>query len=346
VILEAIGVWEAMAGEVTPIRTIHVSDRGRPGLARIEAAQQGVPALGYVVPNRVIGAALWPRLAATHGITLLAPAEVIAVACEETRVATTIATPAGEERITGKLLVAADGARSRVRAALGIDARTWDYRHNAVVTTVTPGEPHGNVAFERFTDSGPLALLPLGDDRLSVVWSVARERTEEILGLSDAQFLRALQEQFGYRLGLFEKAGRRYAYPLYLVRALVQARGRAILLGNAAHGLHPVAGQGFNLSLRDVAALAEAIADHPADPGASEVTAAYERWRRGDQRKVIAFTDGLVRLFTNPLPAVMGVRNAALLLFDILPGAKRAFAHHTMGRAGRLPRLARGLPLV
>jgi len=346
VILETIGCWAAISPQATPIEAIHVSERGRPGMSRISACEQGVPALGYVVPNRVIGRALWPLLERAPNIAVLAPASVEGVAVGADEACLTVTTAAGQRRITTGLLIAADGARSRLRDALALQAEVSDYGQNAVVTTIATARPHLGTAFERFTDSGPLAVLPLDDNRCSVVWTVARENCEIVLGWDDDAFIARLQEQFGFRLGAIERVARRAAYPLYLVQAQQQTRPRAVLLGNAAHGLHPVAGQGFNLSLRDVAALAETLADHPDDPGGAEVLAQYDDWRRADQKKVIAFTDGLVRLFTNPLAPVRGARNAGLIMFELMPGAKRLFARHTMGRAGKLPRLARGVPLV
>ncbi len=346
VILDTMGCWKDIVADATPIQTIHVSDRGRPGISRIHAREQGVPSLGYVVPNRVIGGVLWPLLEHAPNVTLLAPATVDEVEIDKDRVRLGLTTAQGPRRIRAGLLVAADGARSRLRDAVSLQASISDYRQNAIVTTIATARPHANTAFERFTESGPLAVLPLGDDRCSVVWTVARETCDTVLGWDDATFIGHLQEQFGFRLGAIERVAGRAAYPLYLVHARQQSRPRALLLGNAAHGLHPVAGQGFNLSLRDVAALAETLSDHPDDPGSARILARYQDWRRADQRKVIAFTDGLVRMFTNRLAPVRGIRNAGLILFELAPGAKQLFARHTMGRAGKLPRLARGVPLV
>ncbi len=346
VILEAIGCWQDISADATPIRTIHVSDRGRPGISRIDAQEQGVPSLGYVIPNRAIGQALWPLMEQAENISLLAPMSVETVTIDDEAVTLGLDGPDEKRTITAGLLVAADGARSRLREALSMEVAISDYRQNAVVTTIATSRAHENTAFERFTDDGPLAVLPLGRNRCSIVWTVPRDDCADVLGWDDDTFVARLQEQFGFRLGAIERVAERQAYPLYLVTAKQHCRPRAVLLGNAAHGLHPVAGQGFNLSLRDVAALAETLADHPGDPGRTEILEKYRDWRRADQKKVIAFTDGLVKIFTNPLAPVRGMRNAGLMLFELAPGAKRLFARHTMGRAGRLPRLARGVPLV
>jgi 2-octaprenyl-6-methoxyphenol hydroxylase len=229
----------------------------------------------------------------------------------------------------------------------GIEAEVLDYEQTAIIFNVTPEEANLGRAFERFTVNGPLAMLPLGEQRCSVVWTVKRELAQSILALDEPLFLARLQEQFGYRLGRLLQTGERSSYPLYRVKAMQQTGHRLLMLGNAAHSLHPVAGQGFNLSLRDVAALAEVMATlDGADPGDPAVLARYLEWRQADQDKVLEFTDGLVRLFSNPFAPLRLARSAALLSFDLAPGVKRLFARHTMGRAGRLPRLARGVPLV
>jgi 2-octaprenyl-6-methoxyphenol hydroxylase len=249
-------------------------------------------------------------------------------------------------------VVAADGAKSAVRAAFGIDATVWDYEQHAVIANVVPEKFHDFVAYERFTPDGPIALLPLADGRCTIVWTLAPEEAARVLELDEHEFLRRLQDRFGYRLGRLLRVGRPHAYPLALTRSQRQVASRAVIIGNAAQGLHPIAGQGFNLGLRDVATLAEVIADDvtarggSADPGAAAVLDRYGDWRRADRRTVIAFTDGLVRLFGNPLGPVRAARGASLLLFDLVPPAKQAFARVTMGMAGKLPRLSRGVPLT
>jgi 2-octaprenyl-6-methoxyphenol hydroxylase len=229
----------------------------------------------------------------------------------------------------------------------GIEAEILDYDQTAIICNLTPTLAHQGRAFERFTDDGPLALLPLGPDRCSVVWTVKRDDAVSVMAMNEQEFSDALQRQFGFRLGRFRKVGERSAYPLFRVRALQQTADRLVLLGNAAHSLHPVAGQGFNLSLRDVAALAEVLAQvGDGDPGDPAVLEQYLAWRLEDQEKVLGFTDALVRLFTSPFAPLRAARNAGLVSFDLVPGLKRLFARHTMGRAGRLPRLARGVRLL
>ncbi|HHM04621.1 MAG TPA: 2-octaprenyl-6-methoxyphenyl hydroxylase [Gammaproteobacteria bacterium] len=347
-IFSAMGVWEVLEGEVTPIRHIHISDRGHFGATRLDARDHGVEALGYVVENRVLGRVLGGRLGSQANVVLWCPAKVENVILGSEVAEVVINTGDARTRLTGKLVVAADGTKSAVRDMLDIGVIRWEYGQTAVISNVTPGRPHDFRAFERFTDTGPLALLPMGDERCSLVWTVRPGQVDGIMALGDAAFLARLQERFGGRLGRFVKAGQRYAYPLAMVRAREHVRSRFALIGNAAHTLHPVAGQGFNLGLRDVAVLAQVVFDAARagqDIGALETLHAYARWRQKDHLKIIGFTDGLARIFANPLAPVRWARGAGLLALELLPPAKRALARHTMGLAGRLPRLARGLPL-
>jgi len=213
---------------------------------------------------------------------------------------------------------------------------------------VTPSRPPAGRAFERFTPSGPLALLPLGERRCALVWTLAPELAEQRLRAADDEFLAALAAEAGPRLGRFTRLGKRASYPLRLVRALDSIAPRAAILGNAAHHLHPVAGQGLNLGLRDAAVLAELITDAlrgGGDPGAPAVLARYRSLRRGDQRLIIAFTDTLVRIFANAWPGLRVLRGLGLLAFDLAPGFKDRFAARATGRAGFQGRLSLGLPL-
>jgi 2-octaprenyl-6-methoxyphenol hydroxylase len=347
-ILSAIGAWQRIGAAATAIRSIHVSDRGRFGVTRLEAAEHGVSALGHVVENRVLGAALWQRLRAASAIEVIAPGRVLEAEPREDGVSVAIEA-AGERRtLASRLLVVADGAHSGLRERLGVGAERREYGQVAIVVNVTPRRFHQHVAYERFTDSGPLAFLPATNGRCAVVWTVWAEEADEILALDDAAFLSRLQTLFGHRLGALIRAGRRSGWPLELVTAEQQTGERFVVLGNAAHALHPVGGQGFNLALRDVAVLAELIADavaKGADPGDGALLARYAAWRRDDQSRSVEFTDGLVRLFTNPFTPVKAARGAGLVALDLLPFAKEALARRSMGLAGRLPRLARGLPL-
>jgi len=348
-VFEAIGVWSAIdAGGVTPIERIHVSDRGHFGVTRLAAHEAGLPALGYVVENRVLGAALLSVLQTANAIEWICPATMESLRIEPHAATVTIRSGELSRELTASLVVAADGAHSAVRAAAGITAARTEYDQSAVVTNVTAGRPVANTAFERFTETGPLALLPMSQNRYAVVWSARRAQTEELLTCPEDAFLVRLQERFGGRLGTFSRPGRRAAYPLALTRVQQHSRERLVLIGNAAHTVHPVAGQGFNLGLRDVAALAEVLVGARRigqDIGNAAVLDRYVRWRRRDNQVIANFTNGLIRIFSTDFPPVALARNAGLVLVDLLPGAKRGFVRVTSGLAGRLPRLARGLSL-
>lgn len=345
-IFEGLGVWTQVADEAEPIRSIHVSEAGRFGVARLDAAQQGIDAFGYVVPNRRIGSALWARLAAAPDLQLQVPARLEKLAISATGVQfTLISESSGAVPVSARLVVAADGAQSQVRGAAGITAAVEDYGQMAVVANVVPDRPHGNRAFERFTATGPLAVLPRHDGALAVIWACRPERATQLLALDDEAYLAQLQRHFGWRAGRFVRAGRRGAYPLKLTRAAGTVAERTVLIGNAAQALHPVAGQGFNLGLRDAAMLAEVIANAPGDPGAPELLRRFATWRARDRGGVVRFTDGLVKLFADRRPGVGLVRNLGLLMFDLSPPAKSALARVSAGFGGPTPRLARGLPL-
>lgn len=351
-ILEQLGLWPAIGASAEAIRFIHIGEQGRFGAARIDADEEGVEALGYTVENRVLGEALWRGLDAAPAFECLAPATLEEFRVTRDGVVARVAEGGVERRIEAKLLIAADGSRSSVRDALGVRARHDDYGQHAIVVNCTTEAPLRGRAFERFTRHGPLAVLPLTGGRAAVVWTLADAEAERARALDDGAFRDELQRAFGHRLGRFERIGRRAAYPLLRVLSTELGRERTLLIGNAAVSLHPVAAQGFNLALRDVATIAELIADDAAgggaspDPGAAALLDAYARWRAADQRKVAGFTHGLVRLFGMPAPGLGAVRGLGLVAFDLLPGAKAELARHTMGLAGRLPRLARGMPLV
>ena len=347
-IFTGLKLWDAIAPAATPIHRIHVSDRGHFGMARMDRSEEGLPAIGYVVPARDIGRVLDEAVAATTGVDKWCPATVTAVRRTDGGVQLELDCDGSPETLVTRLVVAADGADSLLREQFGIGHVERDYGQTAIVTNITPQLPHNNIAYERFTASGPMALLPMSDQRCAVVWTVATDQAEAIMALDDADFLSQLQERFGYRLGRLEKTGRRQAWPLRLVQAKESVRERLALVGNAVHTLHPVAGQGFNLGARDVAVLAEVLVDAlraGEDPGSLAVLNRYGEWRHRDHRNVMVFTDGLARLFTLPVPALGMARTAGLLAFDLFPPAKRLLTRMTMGRSGRTPKLARGLPL-
>ncbi len=346
---EAMGLWPDIVATATPIWHIHVSDKGRFGFAHIDAEEQRVEALGYVVINRVLGQVLQRAMAGAGNVDFLSPARITAVRIGDESATATLEEASGSRVLAGRLLVAADGANSAVRDMIGISARRVDYEQWAVIGNLQPEQAPADRAFERFTEDGPIAMLPVADNRAAFVWIQPPGGAREMLELGDTAFTERLQVAFGNRLGRFSRVGKRAAYPLALTKANGLIARRSVVVGNAAHGLHPVAAQGFNLGLRDVAALCDCIADARSsgrcDPGSASVLESYAEWRKADQAKVLWFTDGLVNLFSDSRPPVRALRNAAMIGFDLVPGVRRLFAKHTMGLVGRLPRLSRGVPL-
>lgn len=362
-IFEGLGVWADIEGDATPIQKIHVSERGRFGSAVIDATEQGLKALGFVVANRILGAALWRHLAGAPNLTVCAPARVIAAVTQPDRVVLTLEQAQGQRTLTAQLVVAADGAGSLVREASGVGARRWEYGQTAVIAQLTPERLNTGTAYERFTEAGPIAVLPAPEGRVVVVWTLAPAAAERVMALPPEAFLSELQTAFGWRLGRFVALGTRLIYPLALTQAEEACAPRVAIIGNAAQGLHPIAGQGFNLGLRDAATLAEVLADALSatstagvpdrkdndggsmDAGSARLLARFADWRQTDRRRLIAFTDGLVRLFASPFGPLRALRGLGLVLFDASPSAKSALSRLSLGFAARLPRLARGLPL-
>jgi 2-octaprenyl-6-methoxyphenol hydroxylase len=347
-IFEAIGVWPSLQAVTEPIQEIHVSDRGHLGKTRLSAADEGVPALGHVVTAREMGRVLLDRLALVEGVDVIAPARVVEFEDDGERVEIQIEQQGVMTSLNASLMVAADGGQSTIRERLDVPVRRWTYDQSAVVANITPSHAHNNVAYERFTEHGPVALLPMSEHRCALVWTVPSDEVDATLALDDDAFLAAFQGRFGYRLGRFQRVGRRSAYPLSLLRVLESVRGRVAIIGNAAHTLHPIAGQGFNLGIRDVAALAEVLVEARGDGediGAPSVLARYESWRRGEQRGVALATDMLARLFGNPLKPLQVGRNLGMLAMECLPFAKHPLARAAMGMQGRQPLLSRGVPL-
>jgi len=345
---EAMGLWAEVSAASTPITSIHVSDKGRFGFSHIDAEEQGVAALGHVVINRVLGKVLQTHLDACQNVDVYCPATIGRIELGPKGARGMITVEGKARELNGRLLVAADGANSTVREMMGISAQKRDYQQVAVIGNLLTEIELNHRAFERFTQHGPLAILPVAEGRAGFVWTVSTTDAERVLALDDEQFLAELQEQFGHRLGSFSRVGKRVAYPLMLSKALRLTATRSVLIGNAAHGLHPVSAQGFNLGMRDVAALCDCVADalqDSVDPGAAQVLERYSSWRRSDHKKLVRFTDSLVRLFGSTRPGAGVLRNIGMIGFDLIPGVRRTFAKHTMGLAGELPRLSRGVPI-
>lgn len=325
-----LGVWQAMRGEATPIERIHISERGRLGAARLSARELGVEALGHVIPNAWMGRVLHQHLQQMP-VEWYCPAKVEQVTpCSEGH---HLVLSDGSE-LTSALTVLADGGRSGLKEQLGINSRRRPYEQTAVIAHVGVSRPHRGVAYERFTAAGPVALLPLPGQAMELVWTHASGTEQARLALSDAAFLDQLQAAFGDRVGRFTRVGQRFSYPLSLVTAEEPVRPGLAVLGNAAHALHPVAGQGFNLALRSVMDLVEALeqgAQEQRTPGDMHTLLAFEKRRASDRADVIRFSDGLVRLFGYSLPLLPHARAAGLVGLNLIGPLRRRLARRAMG---------------
>lgn len=332
------GLWEGIAAHVQAIDTIHVSEQGRFGSTLMRTSDYQWPALGYVVENAWLGNSLLQALL-QGSVRTLSPVRVERAETGQDGVSLVLD---GGERIDTDLLVVADGAQSGLRSSLGISHREHRYDQQAIVANIGHRLDHQGCAFERFTPRGPLAMLPLAREpgarraRSALVWTQPAAETEALLAASDEEFLSRLQKEFGYRLGRLEQVGERHSYPLALVEAEEQVRSGVVVMGNAAHALHPVAGQGFNLALRDVACLAACLAEasaRGAAPGELEALQAYRDAQAADQAQTTAFSDRLPDLFMHSDLAVAALRDLGLFALDIAPGLKREFVRRTAGVA-------------
>ncbi|MBU3085399.1 2-octaprenyl-6-methoxyphenyl hydroxylase [Acinetobacter seifertii] len=335
-IYQKLGLWDALQQHATPILQVHITEQGSFGKARLVAEQEKVESFGQVIENAWLGRVLLTQVRQQPLIELIDGVKVTALTQDAEQVH--IEAQRGDEvlKLESKLLIAADGRDSFCRQAIGVGVDVHDYDQVAIVTTVQTSKPHEQVGFERFSALGPLALLPLpGEYRRSVVWPVKKGTENEWLGEeNDQHFLSALQQTYGDRAGKFEKTGKRFSYPLSQVLAHKQAVGRVILMGNAAHTIHPVAGQGFNLCLRDADVLLRYLVNQLStsdDIGNPDNLLAYEQARLSDQQRVIKFCDTVVRGFSNQNPLLKLIRNTGLIAFDVIPGVKPLVANYAMG---------------
>ncbi|CAM4386022.1 MAG: 2-octaprenyl-6-methoxyphenol hydroxylase [Legionella sp.] len=328
-ILTMLGVWEHLQTQATPIEMIHVSDQSHFGASRLYA-EVDAP-LGYVVEMQYINRALHQLLDPQQ---ILAPAKVESLDLSKKTV--TINSEAGPINVAARLIVAADGTHSALRRFCGLPSQTKLYGQQGIVANIGLSQPHAGRAYERFTVHGPLALLPMQENRMSLVWAVPAKEASQLLELSDDEFLRQLQRTFGYRLGRFTKTGKRSFFPLQQVLMPQQVKDSVVFVGNAAHTLHPVAGQGFNLGLRDVATLAQCIAKHGLN---AEMLAQYVQLRVHDQRIIARFTDSLINLFTSRLPGIGIARGLGLVALDNIPSLKGLLARYARGFGGVVPDL-------
>lgn len=335
-IYQELGLWNALQEHATPILEVNITEQGSFGKARLKAEQEKVESFGQVIENAWLGRVLLTQVKKERLIELIDGVQVTSL-IQDTDFAY-IEAQRGESslKLQSKLVIAADGRDSFCRKALGIGASEHDYDQVAIVTTVQTSKPHAHVGFERFSHLGPLALLPLpGEYRRSVVWPVKKGTEGEWLGdENDQHFLDALQETYGDRAGKFQKTGKRFSFPLSQVLAEKQAVGRVVLMGNAAHTIHPVAGQGFNLCMRDAHVLVRYLKEQQvqgADLGDAGILQDYEKSRLSDQQRVIKFCDSVVRGFSNQNPFLKLIRNTSLIAFDTIPGIKPLVANYAMG---------------
>jgi 2-octaprenyl-6-methoxyphenol hydroxylase len=346
-VFEALNIWRELDQVLTPIESIVVSEQGRFGKSHLSAADEAVDALGHVVITRKLGQILVQNLPKIANLTFICPAKVDAIRLSSGGALVQLA---DGQMLNASLLVAADGAGSSVRKMLQVREICHDYDQRALVTNIATSKAHQNRAFERFTAEGPLALLPMSEGRCGVVCTIDAQEAQQRMDWPEENFLTHLQQQFGYQLGAFTQLGKRVSYPLRLVRSSQLIQAHTVFIGNAANSLHPVAGQGFNLGVRDVACLAELIQDALTGGGAAlgsvEMLDRYTDSRRADQRNIVLLTDGLAKLFVSDFGLLAHGRGWGLQAFDVLPPLKRLFARHAMGQAGKLPKLLRGVALT
>lgn len=341
-IFSELGLWESLSKHATPILQVNISEQGGFGKARLLANEEKVESFGQVIENAWLGRVLLSEVRSNTHIELIDDVTVESLSQDANQVFIRAIQNGQTLEFQSTLLIAADGRDSFCRKALGIGVDAHDYQQVAIVTAVQTSKLHAHVAFERFSKDGPLALLPLPAEsdqqpsyRRSVVWTVPTGTEAQWLGEeNDQHFLNALQQTYGNRAGEFTKTGKRFAYPLSQVLAHQQVSGRVVLMGNAAHTLHPVAGQGFNLCMRDAHVLTRYLSEQHStglDMGDSARLKHYEQARLTDQKRVIKFCDSVVRGFSNQNPILKLARNTGLVAFDVIPGVKQLVATYAMG---------------
>jgi 2-octaprenyl-6-methoxyphenol hydroxylase len=348
VIFESLGCWDVFAPHVCPIEEIHVSDRGQFGTSKISAQQESVPALGYVLPAGRISATLFELMTGVANITIFQPANFVSYENEAAGVKVLIEHNGKKTTLCAELLVAADGQESAVRQFQNIKLHHQSYDQTAIFCDIQLKRSNNKVAYERFTEQGPLAILPLLNHQGAVIWTVRQKQADRLLNLDAKQFLQELQQQFGYRLGRFLSCSEPKGVPLSLTTATQQIQPGTVLLGNAVHTLHPVAGQGLNLALRDCATLSEVLVAarrKGQSLGDIHLLQNYLAKRQADQKKIIALTHSLVGVFSTSLLPVLLARMTGLLLLDRMPWLKKRLTKTALGFSGTVPKLACGISL-
>ena len=343
--LKALGVWPHLENQAQPIREILVTD-GKPARPaspfslHFDAAEVGSEALGHIAENRHIRAALYAAM--PPELSLIAPATVIKL---ETTAGHVVVHLSNGERIEAALAIAADGRDSKLRRQQGIGVIGWSYPQTGIVATVAHEKPHNGVAYEHFLPAGPFAILPMTENRSSLVWTERAAKAPAMLALDEAGFNAEVARRFGSHLGATKVVGGRWSYPLSFHLARDFVKPRFALAGDCAHGIHPIAGQGLNLGLKDAAALAETLLDAARlgrDLGALDTLKRYERWRRFDSVALAASTDAMNRLFSNDIAPLRHLRDLGLGIVDSIGPARRFFMRHAGGDVGKLPRLLKG----
>ncbi|MDA7588738.1 2-octaprenyl-6-methoxyphenyl hydroxylase [Porticoccaceae bacterium] len=340
-IYQSIGLWEQLGTHASGINQIHVSDRGHAGITRMTAEEADVDALGYVVENRWLGSVLMNRLK-DEAIEICGNTQIDTLKPRSNGIDISMKVGANssqeELNVRTDLIIIADGADSMTAHKLGINSRRSAYGQTAIIANIQLNQRHQGVAYERFTDQGPMALLPLpdykGQYRSALVWAQPEETASQLVEATDEDFLRSLQQRFGHRLGTFKQVGQRTAYNLVLTLASEQVRRNVVVMGNAAHSLHPVAGQGFNLSLRDAAALADKLSEariQQKSIGSLETLECYYQQQRIDQRNTLVFSDSLTKFFAGPSNVAAMGRNSGLLVLDLVPQLRHRFIKFGMG---------------
>ncbi len=350
-IYKTLGIWPSIQPLACPITDIHVSDQGHLGFTRLKASDYGIDALGQVIPLDQTGPILWRVIRQTDNIKLFCPSNIVeidSIACQQNngQINVQISDQPNQQTLTGQLLIAADGTFSSTAKMAGINIRRDSYNQHAVIANISTELAHNNRAFERFTKQGPLALLPLTRNRMSLVWCQNDKNACSTMIDSDIDFIEKLQTAFGYRLGQIIKVGERNQYPLALHLPEQTFNGRVLLLGNSAHTLHPIAGQGFNLGLRDIAALFDQVQQaqiRGEDIGSQPFLQSYQAQRQSDWKQAIVATDSLIRIFSNDFLPLVIARNKALCLLDKIPLAKQKLAMAAMGFSGESAQLTRGI---
>lgn len=341
-IYQRMGIWQPLSDGVTPIKKIHVSDRGRFGSAQLSHEDHQLEALGYVVENRKLGEVLNSAMQASETIDLICPASISTISPNSQGMTLEIVDKSDGYSVNASLVVLADGGRSPICNQLGIERDVEHYKQHALIANIAFEYPHNNVAYERFTETGPLAVLPLqsieNQNRGSMVWTIDEQQSAEFMAMEEDKLLPLLQGRFGNRLGELQQIGEKFCYPLSLSIAKEQVRPGLVLLGNVAHTLHPVAGQGLNLALRDVGVLVETLKKANLEnkpPGEMSVLQEYVERQKFDQQKSITFTDIMTRLFSSNSNAKVWARKFGLLSVELAPTIKRSFAEQAMGLGGK-----------